>query len=1481
MGQPLNANTPISIAPPQVQPRISVAPPMQQQSISVAPPVRQPNLAVSPQPGVAPAPRQLNASMLDDNHKRELVDLIRRIDERQLTPEQKKTVVEKYIEQNQMQQTTQETPEVADRSKGFFGRLGDDFKQRYQNLQESSRLVDEGKQGNRSFAFQVAGQLAGGVGDILGEGLTSAYRTVAPRSVEDWVANKGDQIFGSQPVQDLAGKYAEFKANHPVGAKNLEAGLNIGSLIPVGKVAKLGAAPVAEIAERGAVQLEKNIAQRGLKEALELTAPKLTIRETEEALAKGLGEKSLFGLGKTTIKTSLKDTQIAQAVEGLISKAKSAVDNIAAVRQGIATIGEQLQTGLKELAIPFNNNQIKSFLNKAKEGSRVLFGSEKTIERQYDAVVDLFMKELKKEKNTLDGALQARKNFDTIIENKFPGLLSNPAGDVVRRNAVLDVRRAANDFIASKLPKDHPFKELLRKQSLMYDAIDRIAALEASNVNKGIFRKALKVIQDHPIATSASAFGLGAGGILGMISSPMILTALLTYGSYRVGKRIITTEMAQQALLKFLQITAKTLKPSERSIIQEMIETLKKVPIGLTVEDVSGTLSPLKGRGGIPGQLSQPFETQGFSVGLTNVAGRGATQSDVIMQEAKALYDAGKFAEAQLKYNEAVNFGVNKVKDAFVDTGIKVKAKPGFGVFEGSVEPNIDLEVTVPKGKEDLFHAKLAQIADENFNQKSTISYRSAPTNSPLGLVDEGRQIYNEPIIRLTLSKPATVAEVRELNELMAQSGIFGGSFKDNGRTIDIINLSHYNKDYETFNKSISDFAETLNRKGLLSDAQVGVAETRHIGSDAGNAPISYKQVQSEFRKQNPDFKPRGTKAQRSLTSKVLDRLPLKERVSKAQVEQLLKSQDIPAAERELVSSILAKQKDTIKTKDLEYLIRKNLLNTKPEDFDKWADYGMSNLEMRYENPRTIVLRTPVKHGVGGHFGVEDDFGHIRVFEKENYSPSKGRHVSDKKVYVAEIQADAFQRGLRMRPLKELLDEQLGSKAEIEARIAKLEENLQGNRLAPQGDRPARAFTPEETQRLQAEIDGYKKQLQDNVVPIQLLERRLQQGQEFVDQDVENFIRAVNKVRDTERALETNTGIAQRESTDPERIADYLSAYQRDLENARQNLAQATAQINRKPSSDPMVRQFKSFEKDNKYRKRMLEETLVNLRDEGYEEINLPTPSTVARVEWGKGSGDNIMPYEIISGDADDLRHGDVIDYGGERMVVVESEGSSIRVAPEDKVSSFDFDDWVDEEVDYKWGEVESELETLKKDYGDPENPVVAQRILAAHEDKNNGFGLDYWDTESYLRKIADDMSPENAKDEVRQSISEGLDFSYLEDIYGRDNVFSNETGRYSSKIYVVEDGSHTEVFDTPDNYDTPYDFDPETIDRSKAEAQKTFSSTEMGVLDNYYELQKNLKEIQKRTDIQVEYVREEDNYGNPITWIRVIPNKNLKKTAF
>ncbi len=312
-----------------------------------------------------------------------------------------------------------------------------------------------------------------------------------------------------------------------------------------------------------------------------------------------------------------------------------------------------------------------------------------------------------------------------------------------------------------------------------------------------------------------------------------------------------------------------------------------------------------------------------------------------------------------------------------------------------------------------------------------------------------------------------------------------------------------------------------------------------------------------------------------------------------------------------------------------------------------------------------------------------------------------------------------------------------------------------------------------------------------------------------------------------------------------------------------------------------MVRQFKSFEKDNKYRKRMLEETLVNLRDEGYEEINLPTPSTVARVEWGKGSGDNIMPYEIISGDADDLRHGDVIDYGGERMVVVESEGSSIRVAPEDKVSSFDFDDWVDEEVDYKWGEVESELETLKKDYGDPENPVVAQRILAAHEDKNNGFGLDYWDTESYLRKIADDMSPENAKDEVRQSISEGLDFSYLEDIYGRDNVFSNETGRYSSKIYVVEDGSHTEVFDTPDNYDTPYDFDPETIDRSKAEAQKTFSSTEMGVLDNYYELQKNLKEIQKRTDIQVEYVREEDNYGNPITWIRVIPNKNLKKTAF
>ena len=101
-----------------------------------------------------------------------------------------------------------------------------------------------------SDVLQGAGAIAGGIMDVAGTGIKDAYKTVIPQSVQDTVSsvggkllanantpNKGDIATGvkeTTPI-DWAGKYADFKKNHPEFAANLEASGNIASIFPVGK----------------------------------------------------------------------------------------------------------------------------------------------------------------------------------------------------------------------------------------------------------------------------------------------------------------------------------------------------------------------------------------------------------------------------------------------------------------------------------------------------------------------------------------------------------------------------------------------------------------------------------------------------------------------------------------------------------------------------------------------------------------------------------------------------------------------------------------------------------------------------------------------------------------------------------------------------------------------------------------------------------------------------------------------------------------------------------------------------------------------------------------------------------------------------------------------------------------------------------------------------------------------------------------------
>ena len=124
--------------------------------------------------------------------------------------------------------------------------------------------------------------------------------------------------------------------------------------------------------------------------------------------------------------------------------------------------------------VPFNEAQLRSKLNAVKKDSDIIFTTDRTLERTYDALVDAFVKEMSG-KDTL-GLFEARQAFDKLpaVKNYLDGL-KGASGENLRRQAVLDIRRAANEYISELLPTNNPYKPLLKKESYLIEAMGNLA----------------------------------------------------------------------------------------------------------------------------------------------------------------------------------------------------------------------------------------------------------------------------------------------------------------------------------------------------------------------------------------------------------------------------------------------------------------------------------------------------------------------------------------------------------------------------------------------------------------------------------------------------------------------------------------------------------------------------------------------------------------------------------------------------------------------------------------------------------------------------------------------------------------------------------------------------------------------------------------------------------------------------------------------
>ena len=209
------------------------------------------------------------------------------------------------------------------------------------------------------------------------------------------------------------------------------------------------------------------------KATWELVKPELSKTGTVNAAKAGkLTEGGLSGAAKPTV-----DKELVSAAKEFIKDAKTPLQAVTKLDQGISTEATVLRDGLKATKTPWTSAELETKLNEFKIPNSLK--SDATLTNSFNnAKTDILDLASKANKASIDGALNVRQQFDQIMKDDFGDRIFDKRDGV--STVYKNLRNLLNDFVDNKLPEGKlpngtTFKASLRKQSLLYRAIDNVA----------------------------------------------------------------------------------------------------------------------------------------------------------------------------------------------------------------------------------------------------------------------------------------------------------------------------------------------------------------------------------------------------------------------------------------------------------------------------------------------------------------------------------------------------------------------------------------------------------------------------------------------------------------------------------------------------------------------------------------------------------------------------------------------------------------------------------------------------------------------------------------------------------------------------------------------------------------------------------------------------------------------------------------------
>lgn len=289
--------------------------------------------------------------------------------------------------------------------------------------------------------------------------------------------------------------------------KNILKGIATGGLVG-GAAGALGGA----LSKTGRESIKASRAASKLKKAekdvLSIVSPELNKAEKATAIASGRGTESGLFKGSKLLPTD-REKEMSQALIDVIKPKKDLVSNVNATREAIGKEADEVIESLKDAQVSYSPESFKSSLGEIEKP--ITLSGDDRLNKMYDLATDKFMKFIDKNDKDLSGLLKSRKEFDSWLEKQLPKVWEDTSVRPLHQ-ALRDVRGAANEFIASRLPNGSPFLKSLRKQNLMYEAIDNMSDKAAKEFEGGtLIRKVKAFGKKHPIASTAITSAVGSG----------------------------------------------------------------------------------------------------------------------------------------------------------------------------------------------------------------------------------------------------------------------------------------------------------------------------------------------------------------------------------------------------------------------------------------------------------------------------------------------------------------------------------------------------------------------------------------------------------------------------------------------------------------------------------------------------------------------------------------------------------------------------------------------------------------------------------------------------------------------------------------------------------------------------------------------------------------------------------------------------------